>query len=41
MARAGCKMATGAGSIKITAVVRNGPLSWEQDIEQLAMALPP
>ena len=40
MARAGCKMATGAGSIKITAVVRNG-LSWEQDIEQLAMALPP
>src|SRR5262249_34039469 len=37
----GREMVTGSGSTKITAVVRSGPLSWEQDIEQLTMALPP
>jgi len=35
------EMATGSGSTKITAVVSNGLLSWEQDIEQLVRPIPP
>ena len=37
----GLEMATGSGRTKITAVVRNWLLSWEQEIEQSAMPLPP
>ena len=41
MAWAGWEMIAASGSRKITADVREGLLSWQQDIEQLAKALPP
>jgi hypothetical protein len=37
---AGWEMATGSGNTNITAVVREGLLWWQQDIEQLATPLP-